>query len=60
MTRTESARTLQVGLMNTVSAEGVRWEWMSATGMIVMVPIFILSLLIRKHFIQGLTMGAVK
>jgi len=28
--------------------------------MIVMVPIFALSLLIRKHFIQGLTMGAVK
>jgi len=60
MTRTAEARTLQVGLMNTVSAEGVRWEWMSATGMIVMVPIFALSLLIRKHFIQGLTMGAVK
>ncbi len=60
MTRTESARTLQVGLMSTVSAEGIRWEWMSATGLIVMVPIFILSLAIRKHFVQGLTMGAVK
>lgn len=60
MTRTEEARTLQVGLMSTVSAEGIRWEWMSATGLIVMVPIFILSLLIRKHFVQGLTMGAVK
>ncbi|MDQ2999324.1 MAG: carbohydrate ABC transporter permease, partial [Chloroflexota bacterium] len=59
MTRTESARTLQVGLMSTVGAEGIRWDWMSATGMIVMVPIFILSLLIRKHFVQGLTMGAV-
>jgi multiple sugar transport system permease protein len=60
MTRTEAARTLQVGLMNTVSAEGIRWDWMSATGLIVMVPIFILSLMIRKHFVQGLTMGAVK
>jgi multiple sugar transport system permease protein len=60
MTRTEAARTLQVGLMSTVSAEGIRWEWMSATGLIVMIPIFILSLLIRKHFVQGLTMGAVK
>jgi ABC-type glycerol-3-phosphate transport system permease component len=60
MSRTEAARTLQVGLMSTVSAEGIRWEWMSATGLIVMVPIFILSLAIRKHFIQGLTMGAVK
>lgn len=60
MTRTPSARTLQVGLSSTVSAEGIRWEWMSATGLIVMVPIFILSLAIRKHFVQGLTMGAVK
>jgi multiple sugar transport system permease protein len=60
MTRTESARTLQVGLMSTVSAEGIRWDWMSATGLIVMVPIFVLSLLIRNHFVQGLTMGAVK
>jgi multiple sugar transport system permease protein len=60
MTRTEAARTLQVGLMSTVSAEGIRWDWMSATGLIVMVPIFILSLLIRNHFVQGLTMGAVK
>ena len=60
MTRTEAARTLQVGLMGTVSAEGIRWDWMSATGLIVMVPIFILSLLIRNHFVQGLTMGAVK
>lgn len=60
MTRTAAARTLQIGLMSTVSAEGVRWEWMSATGLIVMVPILVLSLLIRNHFIQGLTMGAVK
>jgi ABC-type glycerol-3-phosphate transport system permease component len=60
MTRTEAARTLQVGLMSTVSAEGIRWDWMSATGLIVMVPIFVLSLLIRNHFVQGLTMGAVK
>lgn len=60
MTRTEAARTLQIGLTNTNTSEGVRWEWMSATGLLVMVPIFILSLLIRKHFVQGLTMGAVK
>jgi ABC-type glycerol-3-phosphate transport system permease component len=28
--------------------------------MIVMVPMFILSFLIRRYFIEGLTMGAVK
>jgi multiple sugar transport system permease protein len=33
---------------------------MAAAGIIVMIPIFILSITIRKYFIQGLTMGAVK
>ncbi len=56
----QNAETLQVGLMGTVSATGVQWNWMSATGLIIMVPVFVLSLLIRNHFVQGLTMGAVK
>jgi multiple sugar transport system permease protein len=59
MTRS-NAKTLQVGLLNTSTVRGVQWELMSATGIIVMIPIFILSLLIRKYFVQGITMGAVK
>lgn len=56
----QNAETLQIGLMGTVSATGVQWNWMSATGLVIMVPVFVLSLLIRNHFVQGLTMGAVK
>lgn len=56
----QNAETLQIGLMSTVSATGIQWNWMSATGLIIMVPVFLLSLLIRNHFVQGLTMGAVK
>lgn len=56
----QNAETLQIGLMGTVSVTGIQWNWMSATGLIIMVPVFILSLLIRNHFVQGLTMGAVK
>ena len=37
-----------------------RWDWMSATDLIVMIPVFILSMTIRKHFVQGMTMEAVK
>ncbi|MBC8332774.1 MAG: carbohydrate ABC transporter permease [Anaerolineae bacterium] len=59
LTRQE-ARTLTIGLLSTHTATGIRWDWMSATGLIVMIPVFILSLTIRKHFIQGMTMGAVK
>ena len=52
--------TLQVGLMSLFEDRGIIWEAMSAAGLIIMIPIFILSITIRKHFIQGLTMGAVK
>lgn len=56
-----NTQTLQVGFLNAAGGpRGLQWELMSATGMIVMVPILILSLLIRKHFVGGLTMGAVK
>ncbi len=59
LTRQE-AKTLTIGLLSTNTAEGIRWDWMSATGLIIMIPVFILSMTIRKHFVQGMTMGAVK
>ena len=59
LTRQE-ARTLTIGLLSTNTAEGIRWDWMSATGLIVMIPVFLLSMTIRRHFVQGMTMGAVK
>ena len=59
MTR-QKVNTLTIGLLNAQGVQGVIWEQMAATGMIVMAPIFIMSFLIRKHFVQGLTMGAVK
>lgn len=59
LTRQE-AKTLTIGLLSTNTAEGIRWDWMSATGLIIMIPVFILSMTIRKHFVEGMTMGAVK
>ena len=35
-------------------------EHLAAAGMLIMVPIFILSFTIREYFTEGLTMGAVK
>jgi len=54
------AKTLTVALLECQTHRGVLWEWMSATGLLVMIPIFVLSLTIRRHFVRGLTMGAVK
>lgn len=56
----DAARTLQVGLTTTEGVRGVAWEQMSAAGVVVLVPIFVLSMFIRKNFVKGLTSGAVK
>ncbi|WP_420641549.1 carbohydrate ABC transporter permease [Candidatus Leptofilum sp.] len=60
MTSSEKARPMMVGLLSLVEVQGVPWELMSAAGLIIMVPIFILAVAIREHFVGGLTMGAVK
>jgi multiple sugar transport system permease protein len=54
------SRTLQIGLTATTGVRGVQWELMAATGMVIMIPMFILSFSIRKYFVEGITMGAVK
>lgn len=59
LARTE-ASTLPVALMTLVLPEGVAWGRMAAAGLLVMAPMLALALLVRKHFTQGMTMGAVK
>lgn len=56
----KDAVTLTVGLNSLVTDRGVIWEQMAAAGILIMVPIFIFSFLVRKHFTQGITLGAVK
>lgn len=56
----DKARTVIIGLVNVVGERDVPWELMSAAGMIVMIPVVALAFVIRKHFVAGLTMGAVK
>lgn len=52
--------TLQIAMTRTIGIQGISWELISAIGMLVMIPMFVLSFTIRKYFIEGLTMGAVK
>lgn len=54
------SRTAIVGLVNVVGERDVPWEQMSAAGIIVMIPMLIMAFAIRKYFVEGLTMGAVK
>jgi multiple sugar transport system permease protein len=53
-------QTVQIGLNAMNSATGVIWGQMSAVGVFIILPLIGLSLLIRRHFISGITMGAVK
>jgi multiple sugar transport system permease protein len=56
----QKAVTLTVGLMGLQTDKGILWEHMAAASMLIMIPIFIISLTIKEYFIEGLTMGAVK
>ena len=54
------AVTLPVGLVSFRTERGDLWELMSAAGVMITVPIFIMAILIQKHFTRGMTAGAVK
>ena len=54
------AVTLPVGLQLFNAEEGVQWHLLSAAGLLIMAPMIALALSIQKHFVQGMTMGAVR
>lgn len=54
------AVTMPVGLALFHAEEGVLWHLISAAGVLIMIPMFILALIIQKHFVQGMTAGAVR
>ncbi|WP_299476052.1 carbohydrate ABC transporter permease [uncultured Roseibium sp.] len=56
----KNAVTLPIGLALFKGEEGDLWNLLSAAGIIIMAPMFVLALLIRKYFVQGMTMGAVR
>ena len=52
--------TLPVGLSLFQSEEGFLWNLISAAGILIMLPMFFLTLIIQKHIIKGISLGAVK
>jgi multiple sugar transport system permease protein len=59
LTRTE-ARTAPVAVVNFMNYEGWEWGKIAAGGSLVMAPVLVFSLLVRKYLVSGLTAGAVK
>jgi multiple sugar transport system permease protein len=59
LTRTDAV-TLPVAVAGFTGAQGSNWGQASALAVVATAPVFALSLLVQKHFVRGLTLGAVK
>ncbi|MBA7560562.1 Diacetylchitobiose uptake system permease protein DasC [subsurface metagenome] len=53
-------RTVPVELMTNITSAGIQWGELMAGGTIALLPILVLALIIQKHLVRGLTLGAVK
>lgn len=59
LTRTQ-AITAPVAIVNLLQYDGWEWSKIAAAGTLVMLPVVVFTLLVRKHFVHGLTAGGVK
>jgi multiple sugar transport system permease protein len=60
LTRSTDSKTLPVGLMDFTAQFTIDWAGMSAMAVIIIVPAIILTFIVQKHLIAGLTFGGVK
>ena len=56
----QHALTLPIGLIGFRTERGDLWELMAAGGLLITLPMFVLSLLVQKHFVGSLTAGSVR
>jgi len=54
------AMTAPVAIVNFMNYEGWEWGKITAGSVVIMLPVIIFSLLVRKYIIRGLTAGALK
>ena len=59
ISRTEM-RTLTVGLYNFIGRWTVQWHYLMAAALVGVVPVVILFMLVERHLVRGLALGAVK
>jgi len=54
------AVTLPVGIIGFMKETGINWGYMTAGGILALVPVVIFTILVQKHLVKGLTLGAIK
>ena len=60
LTRSTDSKTLPAGLMDFTAQFTIDWAGMCAMAVIIIVPALIMTFLVQKHLISGLTFGGVK
>lgn len=54
------AQTLPVMVSGYIGFMGIEWERMSAAAVAATIPVLLISILVQKYLVRGLTMGAIK
>jgi len=54
------AVTVPVGIIGYMKETGINWGYMTAGGTLAMIPVIIFTILLQKHLVKGLTLGAIK
>lgn len=60
LSRSTSSKTLPVGLMDFTSQFTVDWTGMSALAVLIIVPALLLTAIVQRYLIAGLTLGGLK
>ncbi len=53
-------RTLPIAVFNMISYEEINWGTLAAAATMITLPVLVLALLVQRHIVTGLTLGAVK
>ena len=54
------AVTLPVGIIGYMKETGINWGYMTAGGILALIPVIIFTILVQKHLVKGLTLGALR
>lgn len=60
LTRSSASKTMPVGLMDFTAQFTVDWTGMCAMAVLIIVPALVLTFMVQRHLIAGLTFGGVK
>jgi multiple sugar transport system permease protein len=60
LTSTPNSQTVPVGVSTLIGKIQIEWGPMAAAGVVGALPIVIFAILVQRHFVRGLTLGAVK